>query len=109
MSERDEYQPGVPCWVDILVADPAPAMDFYGQLFDWEFGGPGPGGYYEARLGDRHVAGVGASPEGVPAVWNTYVSVASADDTSCAEVLPIAWAMSEGFRSPVATARSTEA
>lgn len=82
MSERDEYQPGVPCWVDILVADPAPAMDFYGQLFDWEFGGPGPGGYYEARLGDRHVAGVGASPEGVPAVWNTYVSVASADDTA---------------------------
>ena len=24
MSERDEYQPGVPCWVDILVSDPVP-------------------------------------------------------------------------------------
>jgi uncharacterized protein len=82
VSERDRYQPGVPCWVDILVPDPARALDFYGQLFGWKFAGPGPGDYYEARLRDRSVAGVGAAPEGVPAVWNTYVSVASADDAA---------------------------
>ena len=50
MSEVDAYPPGVPCWVDILVGDPARAMDFYGRLFGWEFDGPGPGDYYEARL-----------------------------------------------------------
>jgi predicted enzyme related to lactoylglutathione lyase len=86
MSERDRYQPGVPCWVDILVPDPARAMDFYGRLFGWEFNGPGPGDYYEAHLRDRHVAGVGAAPEGVASVWNTYVSVASAEDVARAAV-----------------------
>ncbi|MBV9335438.1 MAG: VOC family protein [Solirubrobacterales bacterium] len=87
MSERDAYPPGVPCWVDILAGDPARAMDFYGRLFGWEFTGPGPGEYYEARLRGRHVAGVGrhvagvgAAPQGA-AAWNTYVSVASVEDS----------------------------
>lgn len=80
MSERDVYQAGVPCWVDILVDEPARAMDFYGRLFGWEFDGPGPGDYYEAHLRGRRVAGVGAAPDEVPAVWNTYVSVARIED-----------------------------
>ncbi len=78
MSERDTYQPGVPCWVDILEPDPGAAMRFYGALFGWEFVGPGVGDYYEARLRGRPVAGVGAQPPGVPTAWNTYVSVDSA-------------------------------
>ena len=86
MSERDGYQPGVPCWVDILVGDPAPAMDFYGRLFGWDFDGPGPGDYYEARLRGRPVAGVGAAPDGVPAAWNTYVSVTRVEDAVQAAV-----------------------
>ena len=86
MSERGSYQPGVPCWVDILVGDPPRAMDFYGRLFGWEFDGPGPGGYYEARLRGRPVAGVGAAPEGVAPAWNTYVSVASVDDAAQAAI-----------------------
>ena len=80
MSERDAYQPGVPCWVDVLVGDPNRAMDFYGRLFGWEFDGPGPGDYYEAQLRGRHVAGVGAALAGVPAVWNTYVSVTGIEE-----------------------------
>ena len=80
MSERDRYQPGVPCWVDILAPDPARELDFYGRLFGWEFDGPGPGDYYEALVRGRPVAGVGRAPAGVPSAWNTYVSVASADD-----------------------------
>ena len=82
MSERDTYQPGVPCWVDNLVPDPAEAMRFYGELLGWEFDGPGPGDYYVAKLRGRDVAGVGAQPPGVPAAWNTYVSVASADEVA---------------------------
>lgn len=82
MSERDSYPAGVPCWVDNLVPDAASAMDFYGELFGWEFVGPGPGDYYLARVRGRDVAGVGQAPAGVLPGWNTYVSVASADDTA---------------------------
>jgi uncharacterized protein len=82
MSERDSYPPGVPCWVDNLVPDPATAMAFYGELFGWEFDGPGPGNYFVARVRGRDVAGVGEAPPGVAPGWNTYVSVASADDAA---------------------------
>jgi predicted enzyme related to lactoylglutathione lyase len=82
MSERDSYPAGVPCWVDNLVPDPASAMDFYGELLGWEFDGPGPGDYYVARVRERDVAGLGQAPPGVSPGWNTYVSVASADDTA---------------------------
>ena len=84
MSERETYQPGVPCWVDNLVSDVDTARRFYGELFGWEFDGPGPGDYYVAKVRGRDVAGVGQAPPGVEAGWNTYVSVASADDTASA-------------------------
>jgi predicted enzyme related to lactoylglutathione lyase len=89
MSERTEYPPGVPCWVDTLQPDPAAARDFYGPLFGWEFAGsdpmPGdlPGVYFVARVDGRDVAGIGSRPDpGVPPVpsWNTYIRVDSADD-----------------------------
>lgn len=82
MSERDDYPSGVPCWVDNLVPDPAKAMAFYGELFGWGFDGPGPGDYFVAKLRGRDVAGVGQAPPGVSPGWNTYVSVASAEDTA---------------------------
>jgi predicted enzyme related to lactoylglutathione lyase len=71
VSRRDEYPSGVPCWVDVLEPDPVAATRFYGGLFGWEFDGPGPGDYYEARLRGRHVAGVGAQPPGGPTACNT--------------------------------------
>ncbi|HEX4280540.1 MAG TPA: VOC family protein [Solirubrobacteraceae bacterium] len=82
MSERDSFPAGVPCWVDNLVPDPTAATEFYGELFGWEFDGPGPGDYYVAKVRGRDVAGVGQAPPGVSPGWNTYVSVASADDTA---------------------------
>ena len=82
MSERDSYPPGVPCWVDNLVTDVDEALRFYGELFGWEFEGPGPGNYYVARVRGRDVAGVASAPPGVSAGWNTYVSVVSADETA---------------------------
>jgi predicted enzyme related to lactoylglutathione lyase len=90
MSRRDDYEPGVPCWVDTLQPDPDAAMAFYAELFGWEFAGPGempgdpPGRYYVARLRGRDVAGVGSMPAAdvPPPGWSTYVYVANADDAA---------------------------
>ena len=87
MSERADYQPGVPCWVDTLGPDPDAAMRFYGELFGWEFVGPGDmpgdpaGTYFVARVRDRDVAGVGSQTDtGAPPTWNTHIAVANVDD-----------------------------
>ncbi len=82
MSERDRYEPGVPCWVDMLAPDPEAAISFYAELFGWEFEGPGPMDYFVARLRGRDVAGAGTAPRGVPAAWNSYLSVSSAQDAA---------------------------
>ncbi len=90
MSERNEYPPGVPCWVDTLQADPAAAKHFYEGLFGWQFIGPAempgdpPGKYFVARLRGRDVAGLGSMPaHGAPTtpVWNTHIAVTNVDDT----------------------------
>jgi hypothetical protein len=57
MSERDEYIPGVPCWVDASYKDPESVLPFYRGLF--------------GELPADH--------QPVPA-WNTYVAVTSADE-----------------------------
>ena len=36
MSERDGYEPGVPCWVATVHPDPEKAVGFYTELFAWE-------------------------------------------------------------------------
>jgi uncharacterized protein len=88
MPERDRYMPGVPCWIDTSQPDPDGAVDFYGGLFGWELESvmpPGaPGKYFLARLRGRDVAAVSSLPEGAPpiAMWDTYVAVASADETA---------------------------
>jgi uncharacterized protein len=88
MPERDGYIPGVPCWVDASEPDPEAAVAFYSGLFGWEFEDAmppdSPGRYFIARLGGGEVAAVGSQPEGGPpeAVWNTYVSVESADEAA---------------------------
>jgi uncharacterized protein len=87
MSERSGFEPGVPCWVDTLQADPDAARRFYGDLFGWQFEGPGPmpgdppGEYYVARLRDRDVAGVASQPaaDAPAAVWSTYIQVDTAE------------------------------
>jgi uncharacterized protein len=95
MSERDDYEPGVPCWIDTLQPDPEAAMTFYAALFGWELAGPGdmpgdpPGRYFVARLRGRDIGGIGSQPAGGPSwppAWNTYVSVTSADEAAMAAV-----------------------
>ena len=88
MPERDDYIPGVPCWVDTSQPDPEAAVDFYSGLFGWEFEDVMPPGsegkYFIAQLRNRDVAAVGSIPEAAlpVAMWNTYVAVESADDTA---------------------------
>lgn len=88
MPERDGYIPGVPCWVDTSQPDPQAAVPFYAGLFGWEFEEMMPegagGSYLIGRIRGGDVAAVGSIPEGAPtaAVWQTYVWVASADDTA---------------------------
>jgi predicted enzyme related to lactoylglutathione lyase len=94
MSTRDEYQAGVPCWVETLQPDPRPAMRFYGALFGWQFSEPettvgGLGGeYVVARVDGRTVAGIGTLPAlddpptpGMP-VWSTYICVETVTDAA---------------------------
>lgn len=91
MSEREQYPVGVPCWVDTAQPDVDAALGFYGELFGWEFIGPGemptdpPGRYYVAQLRGKDVAGVSSLPPGgappVPS-WATYIAVDSADEAA---------------------------
>jgi predicted enzyme related to lactoylglutathione lyase len=91
MSERDEYPAGVPCWVDTLTPDVGSARHFYGELFGWEYEGPGSSAedpdaeYYVARVRNRDVAGIGTAPvAGVPPAWNTYIAVDDIEATIAA-------------------------
>jgi uncharacterized protein len=88
VPERDGYIPGVPCWIDTSQPDPEAAVDFYRDLFGWEFEDVMPpdaeGKYFVGRIRGLDVAAVGSIPEGAPrmATWNTYVWVDSADETA---------------------------
>ena len=83
MQQREEYLPGVPCFVDTGRKDPEAAVAFYGGLFGWEFEDVSMGGgfsYHAARLNGLLVAAVGGQPDMDWApVWNTYVRVEDAD------------------------------
>ncbi|HLY48219.1 MAG TPA: VOC family protein [Solirubrobacteraceae bacterium] len=88
MPERDGYIPGVPCWVDASQPDPEAAVAFYSGLFGWKFENVMPAGsegaYFIARIRGGDVAAVTAPPQESPhaAMWNTYISVARADDAA---------------------------
>ena len=102
MPERDGFIPGVPCWVDASEPDPEAAVDFYGGLFGWEFRDVMPasaeGSYFIARTETRgwslfdmsgeprsgNVAAITSMSDGAAAQprWNTYISVASADEAA---------------------------
>lgn len=76
MDQRDEYLPGVPCWVNHDSPDPAAAEAFYSALLGWRVRDG------VATLEGSDVAGIG--PQQTPATtatWTTVVAVESADDT----------------------------
>ena len=87
MSEREGYQPGVPCWVDTWQPDADAAVSFYTRLFGWETEDTMPKGaggkHYMCRLRDKDVAAVASRPEESPDVtaWTTYIWVDDIDET----------------------------
>jgi uncharacterized protein len=94
MTRRTSYEPGTPCWVDLVTPDTAATTAFYTGLFGWR-AGPTPGsavpGHTTLTLADepgRPVAAlmphVAAAPPGTPALWTTYVSVADVDRSAAA-------------------------
>jgi uncharacterized protein len=89
MSERDGFEPGVPCWIASVHPDPERAVDFYTELFGWEAANTmppdSPGRYYVCTLRDRAVAAIGSERGGgTPSVaaWGTYIWVENADDAA---------------------------
>jgi uncharacterized protein len=90
VGERDGYAPGTFCWAELSTSDQAGAKDFYASLFGWESDDRpvGEGAFYSMQqLGGRHVAAIAGQPQaqreaGVPPLWNSYVSVASADQAA---------------------------
>jgi len=89
MGERTQYTPGTFCWTDLSTSDQDAAKAFYGALFGWEVEDipVGEGAVYSMMsLGGKAVAAISPQqPEqaaaGVPPLWNSYVSVQSADAT----------------------------
>jgi len=83
------FPPGTPAWADITVPDVPKAQAFYGPLLGWEFvvGGPETGGYVQATLDGRRVAGM-AAPTGEdpapPAAWCVYLATDDVAGTTTA-------------------------
>lgn len=90
MGERSEYAPGTFSWVDLSTTDQEAAKSFYAGLFGWEADDRpvGDGVYYSMQeLGGRDVAAISPQPQqqrdaGVPPLWNSYITVASADEAA---------------------------
>ncbi len=83
MGERNGYQPGTPCWIDIGT-DVEGAKAFYGGLFGWTTIDAGPpdadmGGYGFFLKDGKMVAGYGPQQNPGPPSWATYVGVTDAD------------------------------
>jgi hypothetical protein len=87
MGERTQYTPGTFSWVDLTTTDQAGAKDFYSGLFGWEITDNPVGDdmvYSMATIGGKSVAAISPQPQqqremGAPPVWNSYITVASAD------------------------------
>lgn len=83
MSERNGYAQGVPAWVDLSTSDVQAARAFYGTLFGWEWDistDPQFGGYAQAMMRGKRVAGLGArTDDSQPVVWTPYLAADDAE------------------------------
>lgn len=84
------YAHGLFTWADISTPDPASASSFYTSLFGWEAEDQhDPDGNYVYTMFTREgkrVAGLGPLPpdmaeQGMPAMWNSYITVDDVDAT----------------------------
>ena len=90
MGERTQYTPGTFSWVDLTTSDQEGAKAFYAGLFGWTADDRpvGDGIYYSMQqLDGKSVAAISPQPEQqreavVPPLWNSYITVESADDAA---------------------------
>jgi predicted enzyme related to lactoylglutathione lyase len=86
MPEVTSYEPGVFCWVDLATSDWKAALEFYTSLFGWESDPMDMGGgayYVMLKKGGKQVCALSQrQDDNIPPAWNTYVSVASADEAT---------------------------
>jgi uncharacterized protein len=90
MSEIESYAPGTFCWVELSAHDSQDAKRFYTSLFGWtsEDSPIGPDQYYTMlRLRGKDVGALyqmdsQRQSAGVPPHWQSYVSVANADESA---------------------------
>jgi len=85
MGTRTEHAPGTFSWVDLTTPDADGAKAFYGALFGWEHEDnevPGGGTYTICKLGGESVAAIFGSTDRRPPHWNSYVTVAGADEAA---------------------------
>lgn len=87
MATRTEYTPGTFSWTDLTTPDQDTAKTFYTALFGWQADDQpiGEGIVYSMmKLDGQDVAAISPQPEqqrdaGAPPVWNSYITVESAD------------------------------
>jgi predicted enzyme related to lactoylglutathione lyase len=92
MGQRTQYTPGTFIWTDLATSDQDAAKKFYGELFAWTADDmpvdDEAGTVYSMMLRDgKHVAAISPQQQaqqeaGVPPMWNSYISVESADATA---------------------------
>ncbi|MCP4965533.1 MAG: VOC family protein [bacterium] len=84
------YQHGLFSWADVSAPDPAAASAFYAALFGWHAEDQQmPDGSYMYTMfsmDGEATAGLGQQPaemsaQGIPPMWNSYVTVDSVDET----------------------------
>ncbi len=89
MGERSSYEPGTFSWIDLTTPAQAEAKGFYCELFGWEATDNPIGDdavYSTMSLQGKQVAAISPQPEqqrdaGAPPMWNSYITVESADRT----------------------------
>lgn len=76
------HDPGSPRWFELVTADVAKAVEFYGALFGWA-GGKGPPEAGSMTRNDRPIAGVTELPSGrdLTPRWTTHFAVADCATT----------------------------
>ena len=88
MGLRTSYTPGTFSWSDLTTTDQQDAARFYRGLFGWETEDRPVGEgvvYTMASVNGHHVAAISPQPSqqreaGAPPMWNTYITVPSADE-----------------------------
>lgn len=89
MTTFHSHAPGTPSWVDLMSPDVHEAKEFYTSLFGWaaedQLDDEGNQIYTIFLKNGKAVAGLGGLPpdaDGMPATWNTYISVNSVDNAT---------------------------